>query len=206
MKPTHTTILFALALAVALTNGFLAAAQSNAVPGDTDYSTFSQFITQRNIFDPNRYPHEVYHHTTQHIRRTSAPEVTLVGTMAYQKGMFAFFSGNDWSLRKILTTSNSIVGYTVTDVTPAGVKIQGADKKEVAMNIGDQLRESNNGWVLTAQGDAAAGSGTAGSATTSNDNSNSGAPADSTTAAPSASLGNNDVLKRLMQLREQENK
>ena len=30
-------------------------AQSNGVPGPTDYATFSRFITDRNIFDPNRY-------------------------------------------------------------------------------------------------------------------------------------------------------
>jgi hypothetical protein len=205
MKPTHTKILFTLALAVALTNGFLAGAQSNTVPGDTDYNSFSQLITQRNIFDPNRYPHEVYHRT-QRVRRTSAPEVTLVGTMSYQKGMFAFFSGNDWSLRKILTTSNSIVNYTVTEITPAGVKIQGADKQEQVMKIGDQLRESNNGWVLFAESDDSAGSGAAESPTTGSDNSNSGATTDSTTTAPSASLSNNDILKRLMQQRQQGDK
>jgi hypothetical protein len=205
MKPTRTKILLALALAVALTNGFTAGAQSNTVPGDTDYNAFSQFITQRNIFDPNRYPQEVYHHT-ERPRRTSAPEVTLVGTMSYQKGIFAFFSGNDWSLRKVLTLSNSIVNYTVTEITPAGVKIMGTDKKEQVMKIGDQLRESNNGWVLVAESDDAVGSAAAESPTTGSDNSNSGAPPDSTTAAPPAGLSNNDVLKRLMQLREQENK
>ena len=182
----------------------LAGAQSNEVPGDTDYTAFSPFITQRNIFDPNRYPHETRTSHRTSPRRNSAPQVTLVGTMSYQKGMFAFFSGNDWSLRKILPVSGGIVGYTVTAITTAGVKIQGADKKEVAMNIGDQLRESNNGWVLVAQGDAVAGSGTIGSPTTETGDSDSGGTTNE--VAPSASLGSNDILKRLMQLREQENK
>ncbi len=52
MKPTHLKI--CLALAAVLAAGAGACAQSNGVPGPADYSKFSQFVTDRNIFDPNR--------------------------------------------------------------------------------------------------------------------------------------------------------
>jgi len=196
-----------LMLSLALANGSLAVAQSNSIPGDTDYSSFSRFITDRNIFDPNRFPHEV-RSTRPRIRQrsNSAPAFTLVGTMSYDKGVFAFFSGNNDDLKKILTLSGSIVGYSVTEITPAGVKLQGADKKEIALKIGDQMRQENNGWQLMAQGDAPAGSGVAEDSAAGSGNGSSGTATDASSGAPSASLGNNDVLKRLMQLREQENK
>ena len=54
MKPTQYKKW--LVLALALVNGLFAGAQSNGVPGPTAYSSFSRFITERNIFDPNRYP------------------------------------------------------------------------------------------------------------------------------------------------------
>ena len=52
--------------------------------------------------------------------------------MSYEKGMFAFFDGNNSDLRKVLyqSDSNSIAGYTVAEITLAGVKLQTADKKQ----------------------------------------------------------------------------
>jgi hypothetical protein len=210
MKLTQNKKWLVLGLAGALAHAFFAGAQANKPPGDTDYPSFSQFIAQRNIFDPNRYPQEVRTYHRQSPRRHS-PQVTLVGTMSYQKGEFAFFSGNDEDLKKILTTSETIVGYTVTKITPNSVLMMGTDKKEFAMNVGDQLRESNEGWQLVTLADTAAGSGSAGSGTQSGgdsggNSSNPGAASDEAPATPSASLSNNDILKRLMQLREQENK
>lgn len=192
--------LTALLLAWLLAGGTVRA-QSNDIPGDTDYSAFSRFITQRNIFDPDRYPHETHtYHRTVYRHNTSAPAFTLVGTMSYAKGNFAFFSGNGDDFKKILPVSGTIAGYTVTKITLTHAILQGPDKTNLQMNIGDQLRQENNGWQLAAAADPTAatpdsgGSGGAGAAT------------DSSVVAPSASLGSSDVLKRLMELREQENK
>ena len=43
-------------LALALRPASFAGAQSNDAPGPTEYPAFSRFITERNIFDPNRFP------------------------------------------------------------------------------------------------------------------------------------------------------
>src|ERR1700677_2568628 len=102
MKTTHTQLMLALALALA--GGFTAAAQSNGVPGDADYSRFSQFISDRNIFDPNRYPRtrtRTYEPRRPQRHIVGAPYVSLVGTMSYEKGLFAFFDSNNSDDKKI---------------------------------------------------------------------------------------------------------
>ena len=190
-----------LVLALALVGGFSAGAQSNGVPGPTDYASFGRFVTERNIFDPNRYarssPDRPNYHPT--VSR-SAPSFTLVGTMNYQKGMFAFFDGNSSDLRKVLyqSDSNSIAGYTVAEITPTGVKLQSADKKKtVPMKIGEIMRQMGNEWQLAGQGEVAATAmdGAAPAAgSSSSDTGSAAAPA----AAP------NDILKKLMEQRQKE--
>jgi hypothetical protein len=199
MKPTQ--LKFWIVLAFALASGFGAAAQSNGVPGAADYASFSRFITDRNIFDPNRYSHSLPGASTYRPKVSrSAPAFTLVGTMNYEKGMFAFFDGNNSDLRKVLyeSDSNSIAGYTAAEITLAGVKLESADKKQtVRLKIGDMMRQEGSEWRLSETGESPA--------FTSGDNSaaaeNSSPAADS---APSSASAPNDILKKLMQQREQE--
>jgi hypothetical protein len=197
-------------LALVLGNGSLAVAQSNSTAGDTDYAKFSQFISDRNIFDPERTPHSPSRPRSPRprpSRSNAAPTFTLVGAMSYEKGMFAFFSGNTDDVKKILTLNGDIAGYAVTEITLNAVKLTGADKKEIILRVGDQMRRENNGWELVEQGDAPAGSGRSGNSAAGGDSANStGSGAATDSVAPSASVSGNDVLKRLMQQREQENK
>src|SRR5215472_4795905 len=108
-----------LALTAILIGGTAAFAQSsNGVPGPEDYDRFSTFITDRNIFDPNRQPHNYDGSRTYrptHIRSRGTPGIQFVGTMSYDKGLFAFFSGNSSELSKVLQVGDKIQGYTVTD-------------------------------------------------------------------------------------------
>jgi hypothetical protein len=205
MKPTRYKKWAVLALALA--NGCLAEAQMNTVPGPTDYARFSSFITTRNIFDPNRYAHNSTtprRFVPTRINR-SAPTFSLVGTMSYEKGMFAFFDGNQSYLRKVLYQSdtNDIAGFTVTEITLAGVTLQTADKKQtLQLKIGDAMRQEGTSWQLAAgQGGFFAGSSSGESAAPVSADSSGGSEA---SAAPSAALEGNDVLKKLMQQREQE--
>ena len=204
-------------LALALANGWSAAAQSNRVPGPNDYGRFSSFITERNIFNPNRYA--IYSPTSRPVVRQAprnAPTFTLVGTMSYEKGMFAFFDGNQPNLRKVLyqSDSNSIAGFTLAEITPAGVKLQAADKKQIVeLKIGQGMQQQGNNWQLASQGGFfSGGNGGFGGRPRGFDSTSSGdsaAPAaDSSSpdagAAPSPALEGNDILKKLMQQRQQE--
>jgi hypothetical protein len=184
--------------ALAVLGAFLAicrpaAAQTTNAPAATNYSSF-QIITERNIFDPNRYAHAPHSHG--HSISRSAPYFSLVGTMNYRNGMIAFFDGNDSDYRKVLSPDGVIAGYKVVEITQHGVKLEAAGKP-VEMKVGAQMRQESKGeWQL-------AGSGELPAATAGNET-----PAtDETTAAsttPSSAAEPNDVLKKLMQQREQE--
>jgi hypothetical protein len=190
-----------LLLAFALAAGLSAVAQSNSVPGPADYASFSRFVTERNIFDPNRYPHSSPNRPAYHppVSR-SAPAFTLVGTMNYQKGMFAFFDGNNSDLRKVLyqSDSNSIAGYTVAEITLIGVKLQSADKKKtVVMKIGEIMRQVGNEWELAGQGELPASLADAASSATEGSGSASA-------IIPASAGAPNDILKKLMEKRAKE--
>jgi hypothetical protein len=202
MKTTHSKIF--LAVAAVLAGGVGAFAQSNGVPGPTDYASFNRFVTDRNIFDPNRQPHSyspnTLRTTPRRTVRNSAPGIMLVGTMSYEKGMFAFFNGNSSDLKKALQVTEKIADYTVTDISANRVKLASADKKQqLELKIGDGLRQENGKWVFAGAGELPAGTGSPGSAG-GESSSEAGA-----TAAPGPAGEPNDVLKRLMQLREKEN-
>jgi hypothetical protein len=177
-------------LALALTNGFLSAAQPTNAPAGTDYSSF-RIIAERNIFDPNRYPH-----TTRSNRRTtsrSATTFSLVGTMSYKNGMLAFFDGTDSDHRKVLTQNGVIAGYKVVEITLRGVKLESAGKL-VEMKVGAQMRQESKGeWQLAGPGELPASTAD-NEATASNE----------TPPSAGSSSEGNDVLKKLMQQREQE--
>ena len=204
MKPTRYIKWTVLALALA--NGWFAAAQSNNnVPGPNDYDRFSQFITQRNIFDPNRYAVTPGRPRFTQRRPSYAPTFTLRGIMSYDKGMFAFFDGNQPELRKVLyqSNSNSIAGYLVADITPNSVRLETADKKEtVIMKIGEGMRQEGNRWLPAGQGAMITSTGSAEGTAPVADGSSS--PDAGSAAAPSPALQGNDVLKKLMQQREKE--
>jgi hypothetical protein len=196
---------FAIALATLLA-GSGAFAQTNHIPGPQDHGLFSQFITERNIFDPSRQPHIYstgYHKPNRHPNR--APGIEFVGTMSYEKGMFAFFSGNSSDLSKVLQVGDKIAGYTVTAISTSEVALASADKKQFSLSIGGGLKQQNGKWVnaeatdLPGTASAPETTGTTGTDASSSEESSSEA------ATPASASAPNDVLKRLMQQREKEN-
>lgn len=188
--------------ALLVAGGFSAGAQSNTVPGPTDYAAFSRFIAARNIFDPNRYPHTSTARPRPHPTPppASAPAFTLVGTMAYDKGMFAFFDGKSPDLKQILAVNGNEAGYTVKAITLKEVKLEGADKQEINLKVGDQMRQEGTNWVFAGQASVSGSSVADSSAATTG----GGPDAAAAPAGVPPAIENNDILKRLMQKREQE--
>jgi hypothetical protein len=201
------TILLA---ALAFTGSFSTNAQSNSTPGDADYDKFANFIADRNIFDPNRYPHNqkssTYRPRTHTKSHSSGPQgITLVGTMAYAKGYFAFFNAGDSDLKKVVASGGEIADYTVKEISATTVTLVSKDKKEFAMNIGDAMHQEGSAWKLNSEADSAPANEPATASETDNSNPNAETTADTKTVTPSANLGNNDILKRLMEKRAKEN-
>ena len=188
-------------------NGFRNNGGGNNVPGPTNYAQFSGFIAVRNIFNPARFA--IISNQSRPPRPPQAgPAFSLVGTMSYEKGMFAFFDGNNYDLRKVLYASdtNSIAGYTVAEITPAGVQLQSADKKQtLRLKIGDVMRQNGDAWQLAGQGELSTSMGGGVSAVPAATGNTSVPEAGSAPSpAPSPALEGNDTLRKLMQQRQSE--
>ena len=204
MKLSRTILILTAALAAADVS---AQSTRTNVPAATDYAAFSRFVTERNIFDPSRQPHYTPTRTTRtrttRTRSASAPSFSLVGTMAYEKGYFAFFNGNSDELKRSLHVPGNIAGYNVTEITPGRTLLESADGKEkIELKVGDVMRQEGGKWELTGPGEVPAGrAATADNASAAPENSSgsSGGGTPPSTSEP------NDILKRLMQKREQEN-
>jgi len=179
-----------LAGAFVLATAFIAGAQSSNDSGAMDYQSF-QVIVQRNIFNPDRYPQYVYH---PGISR-GVPTFSLAGTMSYRKGMFAFFTGTDSEYQEALQKGGTIAGYTVTKITFQGVRLE-AGGKTIEMKVGEAMRQEEGGWQLSAPGEW----NEMPSAGTESEN----LVSDETSTNSLSNAAPNDILKRLMQQREQE--
>lgn len=163
-------------------------------PAGLGYAAF-RIIVDRNIFDPNRYAR----HVDSGPRRptTVIDSLTLVGTMSYEKGTFAFFDGTSSDYRKALKLNDLIVGYKVTKIAPNSVTLV-AGTNQVDLGVGMQLRREDHGpWRVSNQ--PASYAATSGPTST-----NGVASATSTGSQAAASGDQSDIIKRLMQRREQQ--
>jgi len=176
-------VTFALLVAA----GSTSRAQSTNSPAHVDYQTF-RLISERNIFDPNRSSRSS---GVRRSRPTIAESFALVGTLSYEKGNVAFFVGTDSSYRKDLKTGDTIAGYKIAEITANRVKLM-ADNQIVELGVGMQMRRQDAGeWQLAGRAESFGDS----SATTVSTEKTGAAPADGAAS---------DVLKKLMQQREQE--
>lgn len=172
-----------------------APAGTNGSLASLDYSAF-KIIVDRNIFDPNRYPHRA-----GESRARSAPKtvdsLSLVGTMSYEKGWFAFFDGSSSEYKKALKLTDTIAGYKVAEIEPNGVKLA-AGTNRLELKVGMQMRREDEGaWLVAGQ------SGSYAAAPTSTSTNVVAATASAGSDAAS-SAAESDIIKRLMQKRQQE--
>jgi hypothetical protein len=179
--------LFAIGTVLAASSG---AEQTNSFPPRDSFSV----IERNNIFNPNRRPEFVYtNHTNVQHRITQA--FALVGTQLYSKGKFAFFNGSDSQFQKVLEPGGVIAGYTVKDVTLTNVTLT-ANGKDFPMPVGAQMRnQGENKWQLSGR--------IMEEPTTEETNGETTATA-TTTAPTGANAAANDVLKQMMERRQQE--
>lgn len=176
---------------IVLLTGLTARAQNtNNTPGRRDFPAF-KIITERNIFDPTRSPSSA--------RRSDAPKPSrvvsfaLVGTLTYEKGTFAFFDGSGSEFRRALKLSDTIAGYKVTGISSHGVELE-AEGKRIELAVGMQMKRQDEGeWRAAGVAETLV---TPAPATVA-----SGEKTEDTSGGEES-----DVVKKLMQKREQENK
>lgn len=182
--------------ALVLTAALFARAQSTDDSNATSSSSFD-IIAQRNIFNPNRYGSSGY----RPVRR-GAPTFSLTGTMSYRQGMFAFFDGTSSDYHKVIQEGGTIAGYKVTKITFAGAQLQGGGQP-IAMKVGGAMRQDGDNWILSEPGQWDETSVSAAAAETPASSSSAGTSG-TTASAPSPAGQPNDVLRRLMEKRQQE--
>ena len=168
--------------------GAALAGQTNTL-SKADYAFF-KLIPDRNIFNPNRHPHRPGTQRTEPASTAPADTLTLVGTMSYEKGTFAFFDGSHTDCQKVLERNGEIAGFTLAAIQPNTVLLA-AGTNSIELKVGAHLRrDAEAGWQLVQD-------------TGMPPVERADAPTPSSPAGD-ASGDQNDVLKKLMQQREQE--
>ena len=132
--------------------GLSAPAQGTNQTAPGDFSAF-KIIIDRNIFDPDRRPM-----VASGLAPTIVDSFTLVGTMSYQKGLFAVFDGTSSEYRKVLQTGGAIAGYTVKEIRQETAKLA-SGTNELELSVGMQMRRNEDGrWSVGEQGESSGGS------------------------------------------------
>ena len=177
---------------LAFLTGITAVAQETNQLHQSDSAAF-QVISQKNIFNQYRVARR---RETGRSRATMTLRMgdafSLVGTMNNEKGIFAFFDGTKAEYRRIVRPAGTIAVYKVTEITTASVTLE-TNGQKFEMKVGTQMRRNDSGvWQLADASDLPA--------------TLASSPVASPAAPASSSSGDdvNDVLKKLMQKREQE--
>src|SRR5688572_2720796 len=173
-----------------------AAASTAEIPANPTNATGTslesfRIISERNIFNQNRSPRSARREETTARRTPVVQSLSLVGTMSYPKGDFAFFDGTRPEYKKPVKIGERIAGYEIKEIKPNGVTIAN-ETNQFEMKVGQQLRrEDEADWQIS----------TAPVPTTNSDSS----AATGTSAASSGTAGSEDeALKRLMEKRAKE--
>jgi len=114
-----------------------------ATPTGPTFDTY-RLIGDRNIFNPNRVGRSRSSETPP--PRTEV--ISFVGTMQYEKGLFAFFDSPDTVYRKALNEGGALGKFTVKGITADQVELE-RDAKPLTLRIGQQLRRPDGGeWSV----------------------------------------------------------
>jgi len=157
-------------------------------------------LWERNIFNPSRRPfRRGAPRIEREFSRPSSESFALIGTMSYDKGDFAFFGGSSSEFRKVLKPDDTIAGYKVAEIAPNYVKLSGTNGQTLELPIGMEMRKRDEEWRLAERPGPTENPASPDATSISNA---PGASAEQT--EPTSNSPENDVLKRLLQKREQE--
>jgi hypothetical protein len=156
-----------------------------------DYVSF-RLISERNIFNANRSGRNTTRRERDPDRRSRGEAFALLGTMSYEKGRFAFFDGTSSDYRKVLQTAGTIAGYKVAEIAANHVTLESTNGQPIELQVGMQMKKRDDEeWQLSGQAD-------------SSELVRASTPASEKKEASPAVGGESDVLKKLMQKREEE--
>jgi len=185
-----------LFLIVAMFVAISAKASDVAAPTNTaSGSSFESFkiISDRNIFNQNRSSRTARRDDTRSKPAPVVHSLSLVGTMSFEKGTFAFFDGSRAEYKKPLKAGEKIAGYEIKEINPNGVKIAN-ETNQFELKVGQQLRREDGAeWQIASAREAVVTNAADFGSGTENPSSSTG-----------ASGSEDEALKRLMEKRAKE--
>ncbi len=193
-RPTAVAIAVA-ALTLCRVLGAAASVGADEPGPDSGFEPF-RIIAQRNIFDPQRSaPGEAPRRETPRTARVES--FSLLGTMAYAKGRFAFFDGTSSRYRNVLGTGDTIAGFVIREIRPDSVLLENEGQSYELPVKSRMTREDDGPWRVAAG---------AARSTRSAPASDDARPASSTTSTEKTASDSaaDDVLQRLLRKREEE--
>ena len=150
-------------------------------------------IAEQNIFNPNRVGRSARTRRTE-AARPPEDAISLVGTMEYEKGYFAFFDSPNAKFRGVLAQGGVVADFTVKQVSASRVELAHGDQT-LSLQIAQQLTRVDGGdWTVSAVPARIEES------TATPVDASSSAPANPTAIPADAS----DTLKRLMEQRQKQ--
>lgn len=159
-----------------------------------------RILLERNIFDPNRRKVEPVF--VEPVTAPPTEQISLIGTMIYEKEAFAFFEGTRSEYKTAVRLQDSIAGYRVTKVDTEGIELEN-EGRQISLPVGMALvREGEGNWQIAS---ASLPSRSRVSVSPSPGNGESGGtdegdPGDESSTDDSA----DDMLKKLMERRKRE--
>ena|SRR5215210_7287626 len=192
-------------IAACLAAGVTLAGAAEAAAQMKGYDSF-KLVRTRNIFDPSRQP----------IRTESGPprppqpaaatpnQLSLNGTMVTADKSLAFFGGSRNDYRKVAPAGETIAGFKIKSVQPSQVELE-REGKVITLPVGQMISPDAAAPTPTAAtvpaADTASAAPQIGAAPAA-----PGAPASG--GAPPAAAGapadRNEILRRMMERRQQE--
>jgi hypothetical protein len=179
---------------VAKTAPAAAPRNDSAIAPSASFDAF-RVIVDRNIFNPNRSGRSSRSADEAPAVRTDT--IAFVGTMDYDKGVFAIFDGSEAGFRKKLRAGDSVGPFAIKRVTSDSVDLE-REGQASTLKIGQQLRRPEGGeWSVSgidlSRPDA-----------TSSRSGYLGRPAADPSAAPAIPSDASDTLRRLMEQRQKQ--
>jgi hypothetical protein len=148
---TRGLLLLPAALALALVATSPASAQRSRERDRDTADAFAPFraIAERNIFNPNRTARQTAGRPADVPTGPADEVIALVGTLDYEKGVFALFEGSEPAHRQALKAGGRIVGLTITAIRPTEIVLDG-DGRSTRLPVGGQLRRPPGGaWTVS---------------------------------------------------------
>lgn len=149
-RRTASRLALGLALLLFAGRATAGAAEGTNAPATNGFQAF-KLIADRNIFNQNRTPGNASERARPPERQARVETFSLLGTLRYEKGEFAFFDGNNSEFRKVLKPSDTIGGCRIVEVGHNSVKLAAGDK-QVELAVGMQMTRQDEGeWQVTAR-------------------------------------------------------